>query len=128
MNPDYYFPEPLRTEALAFVHGTRWWKLLHYYRYVSSIGTITVPTGFRTDLTSIPSEFRNVLDQAGPWMGPAIIHDYLYSKVSDIHFKVTRAQADSIFREAMYNIGIGWERNVIWAAVRLGGWASWKKR
>ena len=128
MKPEYYFPEPLRVEAAHFDGESRWWKVAHYYRYVSSLGTVTVFTGFLTDLASIPKAFRNIFDPAGPWMGPAIIHDYLYSKASNSHFNATRKQADDIFREAMYNLGIGWERNVIYAAVRMGGWKSWKKR
>ena len=123
-----YFPEPLRVEAAHIEAGSRHWKLLHYYRYVSSIGTITVCTGFLTDLASIPKAFRNIFDPAGPWMGPAVIHDYLYTKTADRFFPVTRKQADDIFKEAMFNIGIGFERNIIWAAVRIGGWKSWKKR
>lgn len=128
MNRDAYFPEPFRVEALNFDGGARWWKLTHYFRYVSSLGTITVPTGFKTDLASIPQAFQNIFSPAGPWMPAAIIHDYLYSKASDDHFKTTRKQADNLFREAMWNIGVGWERNLIWAAVRLGGWKSYKKR
>lgn len=123
-----YFPEPFRVEAAHIEAGTRWWKLLHYFRYVSSVGTITVPTGFLTDLASIPKAFRNIFDPAGPWMPAAIIHDYLYTKSADRLFPVTRKQADDIFKEAMWNLGIGLERNIIWAAVRIGGWTSWKKK
>lgn len=123
-----YFPEPLRVEAAYLAGDSRVWKLLHYYRYISSRGIITVFTGFHTDLTSIPKAFKSISDPAGPWMGPAVIHDYLYSRVADRYFPVTRKQADDIFKEAMFNIGIGFERNIIWAAVRIGGWKSWKKK
>lgn len=128
MRPEAYFPDPFRVESLDYNNNKRWWKLTHYFRYLSSLGIITVPTGFKTDLASIPKAFQNIFDPAGPWMPAAIIHDFLYSKFSDQHFKLSRKQCDDIFLEAMYNLGIGWERNVIYAAVRIGGWASFKKQ
>ena len=123
-----HFPEPLRVEAAHFDGESRWWKLTHYYRYISSVGVITVPTGTKTDLASIPKAFRSIFDPAGPWLGSAIIHDFLYSKSSDLNFRMSRKKCDEIFLEAMFNSGIGWERNVIYAAVRVGGWKSFKKK
>jgi hypothetical protein len=38
----------------------------------------------------------------------------------------SRKEADDILREAMEDRGVGgWERFVIWAAVRLGGSGGW---
>jgi hypothetical protein len=42
---------------------------------------------------------------------------------------LTRPEADEIFKEAMYNLGVGWlTRGTIYTAVRLGGWASYKRK
>lgn len=58
------------------------------------------------------------------------MHDYLYSKDSnDIYPISERSVADKIFKEAMFNAGVGWvTRETVYRAVRLGGWASYKKK
>ena len=58
------------------------------------------------------------------------MHDFLYSKDSDDLFPVQdRKQADLIFKEAMFNAGVGWiTRETVFRAVRLGGWVSYKKK
>jgi hypothetical protein len=55
-----------------------------------------------------------------------LLHDYLYSKASPHDF--TRKVADDLFLEMMFNLGIGFRRNVIYAAVRAAGWRYFKKR
>jgi hypothetical protein len=67
----------------------------------------------------------------------AIIHDFLYATGGTGVWKrhpagITRAQpysraeADRILRQAMHNRGVVIvRRNIIWAAVRVGGWAGW---
>lgn len=100
----------------------------HCFRYASSMGVITVPRGFRTDGASVPRIFWNIFDPFGPYFPAALIHDFLYSLSSDNFFKVNRATADALFREAMFNIGIGWlMRETIYRAVRIGGCRSFKK-
>jgi hypothetical protein len=92
------------------------------------MGWVTIPTGYVTDGLSIPSwAWPIVGPRNGPAFGAGLLHDYLYSKASDHHFQVTRAQADSLFREAMYNLGINYRRNLIYGAVRAAGWRFFKK-
>jgi hypothetical protein len=122
------FPDPFIIEDAGLAGGVRWWKVCHYFRYLSSKGTITVPTGFRTDLASVPQAVINIISRDGQWMRPAIIHDFLYSRASNGHFEVTRKTADLLFKEAMWNEGVGWQREAIFAAVRAFGWRSYKKR
>lgn len=98
---------------------------------------ITVPAGFVTDLASIPRWAWVLLPPDGPWVKGAIIHDFLYATGGTGVWKrhppgITRAQpysraeADRILRQAIHNRGVGViKRNIIWAAVRVGGRAGW---
>ena len=127
---DALFPDPILLRDGGTVNGDRVFILEHYFRYVSSYGTITVPTGFRTHGASIPRMFWPIFAPFdGDFFHAAIIHDYLYSKRSMGHFNCSRLDADKIFKEAMYNRGVGWlQRETVYRAVRIGGWRSWKKR
>lgn len=117
------FPHPLRLEDSGLRGDVRLWRLLGHYAYRSSLGTVTVPAGFVTDLASIPRSLWSFFSFAGPWMGPAVIHDFLYTGAN---VRFTRKQADQIFKEAMYNLGLDWiRRETIYRAVRLGGFASY---
>jgi hypothetical protein len=122
------FPDPIRLRDGGLRRGTRVFVLEHYYRYHSSRGTITVPTGFPTDGASIPRIFWPILGPHGSYFGAAIIHDYLYARASNGRHLMTRSDADKLFLEAMYNSGVGPHRHIIHAAVRIGGWASFKKK
>jgi hypothetical protein len=104
-------------------------RLEHYVKVPTSKGVITLPTGMLSDGLSIPSLFRPLV---GPATGRAFLagltHDYLYSKASTASHSMTRKDADDLFLEIMYNLGIGFRRNLIYAAVRSFGWRSYKKR
>ena len=118
------FPHPLRLEDAGLHGDTRHFRLLHRYAYRSSLGTVTVPAGFLTDLASIPRPGWSVLSPTGPWMGPAVIHDFLYTPANT---RFTRLQSDRIFKEAMYNLGLDWPRRAaIYRAVRLFGANSYR--
>ena len=39
---------------------------------------ITVPVGFVTDFASIPQALQSIIRQNGPYILPAVVHDYLY--------------------------------------------------
>ena len=102
------------------------WRLNKRFRYTRKSGTIVVPKGFITDLTSIPRPLWNILP---PWddYGPAaIIHDWIYWKQPP---KWTRARADKLMLEAMGKLGVGWwKRWTIYAGIRVGGWVAWNER
>ena len=102
-------------------------RLLEDFPVATSRGTIVIPEGFVTDGLSIP---RFAWAIVGPATGKAfvagLLHDYLYSKASPHDF--TRKVADDLFLEMMFNLGIGFRRNVIYAAVRAAGWRYFKKR
>lgn len=109
---------------------SRIFKLTAPFRYWSSIGTIRIPEGFHTDGASVPRIFWNIFSPWGSYFNAALVHDFLYSKDSDATCKVyDRAEADHLFKEAMFNAGVGWvTRQTVYTAVRLGGWMSYKKK
>ena len=123
------FPDQIILGDAGMVNGSRRFQLQTYFRYISSYGTITVPTGFITDGASIPKCFWNILSPFDEYFGAALVHDFLYSRRSDHHFQTERWLADEIFKEAMWNIGVPWyKRESIFRAVRLFGWTAYKKK
>lgn len=119
-----FFPDRLILEDAGTVNGSRLFKLEFSFRYLSSLGTVTVPAGFITDGASIPRIFWNILAPFGEYFEAAVIHDYLYSPHNR---RFRREQADEIFKEAMFNVGIGWlKRETIYRAVRAFGWTAFK--
>lgn len=131
MNPDVLYPDPLLVRLSHWAGDMAIWVLEHYQRMSTSRGRVTIPTGFETDGLSIPAFAWPIV---GPASGPAfragLLHDFLYSKQSDAKWRhIDRKTADLLFREAMYNLGIGWmRRELIYRAVRAFGWRSYKKR
>lgn len=96
---------------------------LIYESEVLGWNTVTVPSGFRTDLASIPRPLWAVLPPVGKYDAAAVIHDYLY-----VTGGVTRHQADNVLNEAMTMLHVGdGARRAIYLGVILGGWVQWRK-
>jgi len=90
-------PAFLSTLQVAKLPG-RQWRLLAPLRYQSAVlGTlIEVPTGFLSDLASVPRLPLAYLLAGDTAHEAAVVHDYLYQvRIS------TRAQADAVLAEAM---------------------------
>lgn len=91
---------------------------------------ITVCEGFPTDLASIPRMIRLFIQVNGRHSDAAIIHDWLYYKKGHAvcaHF--SREECDDIFYDAMiYSHVPQWKAYLMWAGVRLGGWAAWSNK
>ena len=92
--------------------------------YITASGeTITIPEGTRTDYASVPKALHAVLPPTGRYTYPAVLHDYLYRTG-----RVTRAEADKLFLESMGVSRVSPQRRwIMWAGVRLGGWAPWRR-
>jgi hypothetical protein len=103
----YYTKEPLEWRANADVQVTP--------------AQVTVPTGFVTDLASIPPLFWSTLPPAARYSYPAIIHDYLY------WFQpCTRAEADAVLEAAMGDMLVSAAKiAIIYDAVRVAGSGAW---
>jgi len=124
-----HFPDELEIRDGGFIGGTRWFVLSHYYRCITSHGTVTIPTGFRTDGASIPKAFHNIIGPLGSYFPAAIFHDWAYTRSSNGYFPADRKIADDVFKELMFNVGIPWlTREAIYRAVRLFGGRSYKQR
>lgn len=120
------FPDKIQLADGGMRGSSRVFILEHYFRFISSAGIITVPTGFHTDGASIPRLFWNILSPFGSYFPAAIIHDFLYS-VRNLRFN--RLESDRIFMEAMKTLGVPWiTRKTIYTAVRLGGRSSFKAK
>src|ERR1700728_3780525 len=82
---------------------------------------VDVPTGFVTDLASIPRVFWSLLRPDGEYAYAAIIHDYLYWTQT-----TTREVADHILKFAMEDFGVSSVSvTAIFDAVRVGGKSAW---
>ena len=91
--------------------------------YSLTDGRREVPTGFITDLASIPPPLRVVLDVNGKSRKGAVLHDWLYC--SQI---LPRVEADKLFYDALVSEGMSRAlANVYWLGVRAGGWSHYKK-
>ncbi len=119
------FPDPLIFQHAGVCNGSMILRLTHRFRYLSTEhGEIEVPVDFLTDGASVPRVFWGILCPFGDYFGAALIHDFLYSPHNRCF---TRATCDAIFLAAMKDAGVPWlRRRVIYRAVRLGGWASFK--
>lgn len=112
------------------------WKLLADLIYIGEWDQFLVPRGFRTDFASIPSIFQSLFPKNGRHDAAAIVHDYLYRyqplvldrKRGTGYVRITRLDSDRIFRRIMKELGVGCvRRNLMYRAVRLGGWAPWNR-
>jgi len=87
---------------------------------------LCAPMGMHTDLASIPRPLRSVLTGVDDTIPGAVIHDAIYR--GHTGGCLTRTQADQVFLEVMAAQGVPWlKRWAMWAGVRLGGWASWRR-
>ena len=109
---------------VALLPGGRCVRLTRNFKVTLAVGRmITVPAGFETDFASVPRLFWRIIPPWGRYSAAAVVHDYLYATAS-----VTRYEADRIFLDLMKRLGVPlWKRRLMYRAVRLGGWASWKR-
>jgi hypothetical protein len=96
------------------------WKVLRALTYYASTEVFEVPVGEHTDFASVPRVFVWFIPRYGRYTKAAILHDYLCS-VCVPAGRVSRIEADGIFRQAMRELGVPFLRRwIMWAAVRLG--------
>ena len=96
---------------LEDVDGTNW-IVAAPFRYESDLlrGIVVVPTGFVTDLASVPRVFQGILPASGPYNKASVLHDSAYfgqlvtRDGQRIH--LVKSLADLLFREAMLLSGV----------------------
>jgi hypothetical protein len=99
------------------------WILTETLVYQSDVAddTFIVPSGFQTDLASVPRLPLVFLLTGDSSRQASVVHDWLYST-----HQVRRSVADAVLREASaVTLVPGWRRWLIWAGVRLFGWSHW---
>jgi len=100
----------------------RKWRLRDPLFYYHKTGTIIVPTGFVTDMDSVPRIPLVYAAFKGRAVKAAVIHDYLYSEQLGKEF------ADRIFLDAMGHEGLPARvKYPIYWAVALFGAPSYSK-
>ncbi|GAB3310511.1 DUF1353 domain-containing protein [Epidermidibacterium keratini] len=111
---------PLRLEVRS-INGTDF-AVLHQLGYRGAAGEFIFPDDldrFRTDFASVPGLFTWLVPRTGDFLPAAVLHDALVSG-EYIGPRVSREQADEIFRIAMDELGTGRVRSrLMWAAVSL---------
>jgi len=107
--------------------GPNLWRLNKPLLFGLPNGVITVPKNFITDGASRPQSMASICNRmSGHEAEAAVLHDYLYSKDSNLGF--SRKQADELFRDAMLDAGLSkWKVKLIYLGVRAGGKSSYKK-
>lgn len=83
------------------IKGDYVWTLLADLSYTANDGTVyLIPTGFVTDLASIPRIFWPILAPFWSYAKASVLHDYLLDSGYDPVF------ATKMFREAMESTGV----------------------
>jgi hypothetical protein len=102
------------------------WKVIDPFDYdIGEVGgeKIEVPSGFLTDLGSVPQIFWNLIPPIGKPLRAYVLHDWLYFRQL-----YTRSKSDWVLFEAMGVAGVNFfKRWTIYLAVRSGGWVAWNK-
>lgn len=121
-----------------------YWKVLESFKFYSDTifpegrVWIEVPVGFISDGASVPRFLWSWLPPFSKYGQAAVLHDYLVEggevmfaedpKAYEARFKVTRAQADRIFLEAMEVLGVGrLKRYIMYFGVRAWAILTGKK-
>jgi hypothetical protein len=96
------------------------WETLRALTYHATAEDFEVPVHQGTDFASVPRVFVWFIPRYGRYTKAAILHDYLCS-VAVPAGRISRIDADGIFRQAMRELGVPFLRRwIMWAAVRLG--------
>src|SRR5262252_3010178 len=129
MAVDMSAPDAAGTHTLGFSPGStvdvrqvddQNWKTLRALTYHAKTEKFDVPVDERTDFASVPRVFVWFIPRYGRYTKSAILHDYLCS-VAVPAGRISRIDADGIFRQSMRELGVPFLRRwIMWAAVRLG--------
>jgi hypothetical protein len=114
--------------------GGRHWRLEADYTYHDGPTVITVPAGFRFDLSSVPRALWSVIAPFELSIVAPLLHDFLYEsggRPPDVSIdpprSYTRAEVDRMFLEIMEKEDVArWRRRLAYSAVRAFGRGAWR--
>ena len=127
--PGSRLPPPVLT-----YRGGRHWRLEADYVYHDGPTAITVPAGFRFDLSSVPRALWSVIAPFELSIVAPLLHDFLYEsggRPPDVSIDpprtYTRGEVDRMFLEIMEAEEVTvWRRRLAYSAVRIFGWRAWR--
>jgi Protein of unknown function (DUF1353) len=127
--PGSRLPPPVLTHL-----GGRRWRLEADYTYHDGPTAITVPAGFRFDLSSVPRALWSVIAPFELSIVAPLLHDFLYQcggRPPDVSIdpprSYTRAEVDRMFLEIMAAEDVArWRRRLAYSAVRTFGRGAWR--
>jgi hypothetical protein len=127
--PGSRLPPPILTYL-----GGRHWRLEADYTYRDGPTAITVPAGFRFDLSSVPRALWSLIAPFELSIVAPLLHDFLYEsggRPPDVSIdpprSYTRAEVDRMFLEIMKREEVArWRRWPAYAAVRVFGRRVWR--
>jgi hypothetical protein len=107
---------PFKKEEIILKEiDANFWRLVEPVIYEGKTQTFIVPTGFKTDLASVPRLFTWLIPRYGIYTKSAVLHDFLCRTKA-----VNRSDADGLFRRTMRESDVPFlHRWMMWAAVRL---------
>jgi hypothetical protein len=133
MPVDMSAPDAAATHTLGFSPGStvdvrqvddQNWMTLRALTYRAKTEEFEVPVDERTDFASVPRVFVWFIPRYGRYTKSAILHDYLCS-VAVPAGRISRIDADGVFRQSMRELGVPFLRRwIMWAAVRWGALTS----
>ena len=91
------------------------WLLLEPFRYIDEDVDITIPQGFPTDFSSIPSRVRSLAPPRETVVRSGLVHDFLCRQPP--FTKANRARADRVWRRLTYH-DIRQQRGFLWRTRR----------
>jgi len=102
--------------------GDKPWMTVGTHNYRDGMIVYSVPSGFRTDLDSVPSLLRILFPSNGRFKRAALFHDFAYRQQ-----KGSRFTADAMFRTIMQRDGVAaWRVLLMYYGVRLFGGFAWR--
>lgn len=119
---DISYQDQTRTDDIKFVLVS---DVVILFDFKKEIYSIQIPQGFSTNFASIPKIFRGLISNVGKYNEQFLLHDFLYSKLSQESF--TRKDADDILLEKLKEFGMNFvERNLVYSSVRLFAEKHWE--
>lgn len=99
------------------------WELLEPWLYAGKSDLFEVPSGYQTDLGTVPRAATWLVPRYGAAMTPAsVLHDWLCDNIHWGSPIVGRSDADGLMRRQLRELGVSAPRRwAIWSAIRLGG-------